>query len=239
LGEDVELVANQLKSLQREWKTSGKLLPQEEFKMFREFRKYCDLFFDRKKNEAEALQKQIIDNLHKKEELLMNFSKEVDQQLKEKGEALIEEWKSQWSQIGDVSDKMKEKVEKSFSSMISKAYKELGISNSDLAEKEFTNKLDMISAKADAEGAFAQERATIQRQIKEAETAVLLLEDKLSFFTYSKGDNPLKNDLLSKIEAAQKVVSDLREKRKKLDMTIKELKHQKQAAAEAESTTQE
>ncbi|MEZ4722490.1 MAG: DUF349 domain-containing protein [Flavobacteriales bacterium] len=232
-GDDHERIANQLKGLQRQWKEVGKLLPQEEYRMFKEFRGYCDAFFERKKNQAKALEEAFKKNLKAKEELIVKFSNELDKELEKQGEALIETWKEQWGEIGDVPQKLNRKVEDAFSNVISRAYKGLGISKAEVAEKEFQSKIDILTTRDNAADGLADERHNIQRKIKEAESAVIQLEDKLGFFTYSDDTNPLKKDLLNRIALAKKEVDGLKEKRKQIDLTIKGLR------AKEEPVTQE
>ena len=126
-GDDRVAIANQLKGLQREWKTAGRVLPQEEYKLFKEFRKYCDDFFNRKKKEEEAFIKEAKENLKAKEALLTKFSESVKAGIKEKGEAIISEWRTEWSTIGNVEYKAKGKVENVFEDVIGKAYESLGL----------------------------------------------------------------------------------------------------------------
>lgn len=238
-GEDAQAIAHQLKGLQREWKQSGKLLPQEEFRMFKEFRKYCDEFFNRKKNEAKRVEAAVKENLKKKEELLVDFTKELEADIKEKGEQVIEEWKSRWSEVGDVSERMSDKVEKTFGNIISRAYKGLGISKDEIEEKEFQSRIDIISNKDNPEDALHGERHFIQRKIKEAQSEVLQLENKMGFFTYSDDSNPLKRDLMKRIEEAQVEVDRWKEKRKQVDLTIKGMRQRseaEEAAGDAEGT---
>lgn len=230
-GEDLETIANQLKGLQREWKQAGKLLPQEEYKLFREFRKYCDDFFERKKQSGEKLAAALTENLQKKEELLANFAQELESGIKEKGEDLISEWKSKWTSVGEVPSKISGKVEKAFSSLLSRAYKSLGVSSAELEEKEFSNKIELITNREDAEDMLQNEIQFVKRKIKEAEGTVLQLENKLDFFTYSDDSNPLKRDLLRRIEDAKGEVAQWKEKKKRIDLTAKELRNREMSVS--------
>lgn len=237
--ENVGEVANQLKHLQRQWKEAGRLLPQEEYRLFKEFRGYCDAFFNRKKEEAKQQEQNLKDNLHKKEELLVFFAKSLEGDIKSKGESLIEEWKQKWNVVGAVPEKFSSKVNSAFNAAVSKAYGELGISKADIAEKEFKNKLDNLSAKEDPESGLTDERRNLQKKIKESEVAVLMLEDKLGFFKYSDDANPLKKDLLDRIEEAQKEVGKWRAKRKQIDLMIKDVKRKNVSVEEAVEENEE
>jgi len=223
-GEDRGAIANQLKGLQREWKTAGKLLPHEEYKLFKEFRKYCDEFFNRKKKEEEAFVKDAKENLKAKEQLLNKFGEALKVGIKEKGESAISEWRSEWSAIGNVEQKVKAKIDKTFEELIGKAYESLGISKQDLAKKRFESKLEMLASDDNAEEALVSERNRIGQKIREAQTNLAQEEGKLDFFKFSNDSNPLKAEVLKRMEAVNKEIAELKSRKKQLDLTIKGMK---------------
>jgi len=239
---DATQVANQLKAMQRQWKDIGKLLPQDEYRLFKEFRSYCDAFFNRKKEEAKAFEKELKSNLHRKEELIMNFSKSLGSDLKEKGDVLIAEWKKEWAEVGEVPVKFASKLDSAFNQLVAKAYDELGISKADIVEKEFNNKVEILSNADNAEPALMRERTSLQNKIKEAESGVRQLEDKLDFFKYSDDTNPLKKELLDRISGAQTKVKAWRDKRKQIDLMLKDVRRkssEEDEVTEAEEQSQE
>ena len=230
-GGDSEKVANQLKALQREWKDLGKILPQDEYKLFKEFRKYCDAFFNRKKEEAKAFEKELKENLDAKEVMLIEFSKSFEKELKEKGDILIAEWKKEWAQVGEVPSKFNAKIESSLTQLVSKAFAELGISKADIIEKEFNNKVEILLNSDNAEPALDRERRSLRVNISEAESSVRQLEDKLDFFKFSNNSNPLKKELLDRIEDAKSKVDAWKKKRKQIDLMLKDIRRKEQELA--------
>ncbi len=235
-GEDRDKIANELKGLQRQWKRAGKLLPQEEYKLFREFRKYCDDFFNRKKKQEEEASKQLEENLKKKEAYLKEIASKTEEEVKAAGEALIEGWKKEWVTLGEVAQKMARQKEKEFEDTVAKAYGFLGISKKQLAQKQFENKLEMLSSGDNAEDGLMRERDSIRMRIKEAELEKLQLENKLDFFRFSDDSNPLKKDLLDKIAAKEADVDALRQKKKKIELAAKAIRQEAQKEAEQQDS---
>lgn len=230
-GEDLDKVAHVLKGLQREWKQSGKLLPQEEYKLFKEFRKYCDDFFNRKKTETEAAAKAFEEQIKQKESLIEDFAKELEEGIKEKGEAAIEAWKNKWSEISDNGDRVAKNVESKFNDLISKGYQSLGISKEQLEEKNFEAKLDVLSNKGNATESLRREKQYLIAKIKDCQLNVVQLEGRLDFFKFSDDKNPLKRDAMKKVEEAQKEVAKLKDKKKRVDLAMKEIAKAEQAEA--------
>ncbi|MDC1222205.1 hypothetical protein N8Z47_06010, partial [Salibacteraceae bacterium] len=148
-------------------------------------------------------------------------------------------WKKQWAQIGDVPTKFSSKIESSFNQLVSKAYSELGISKADIIEKEFNNKVQILSNTDNAEPALDRERRSLQNQISESESAVRQLEDKLAFFKFSDDTNPLKKDLLDRIEDAKSNVLAWRKKRKQIDLMLKDIRRKQEAESAAEDSNNE
>jgi hypothetical protein len=220
-SDDTRAVANELKNLQRKWKETGKLLPHEEFKLFKEFRKYCDAFFNQKKKADEASQKANKEALQKREAYLAKIDQEIQNGLAEKGEQMIENWRRDWSALGEVHAKMRAKVDKAFEQTVLKAYKSLGISQSEVEEKRFASKLELLTESGQGEEALKRERSAINQHIRDKQTALAQEESKLDFFKYSDEKNPLKKELLSRIQAVQDEIDALREKKKKIDLAIK------------------
>ncbi|GAB4376346.1 MAG: DUF349 domain-containing protein [Salibacteraceae bacterium] len=232
--ENLDEAANKLKALQRQWKEAGKLLPQEEYKLFKEFRSYCDQFFKRRKKEAEEAAKQAKENLIKKQEMLVEFKKQLEESIKEKGEALIEEWRQRWNSLSDAADRLSDKADRSFEKLVTEAYKKLGVSEDELREKKFEARLGILTGKDNATEALEHERGFVQKKIEEAKSQLLQLENKLDFFTFSDESNPLKRDLLQRIESAKAELEEWKNKRKQLDLAIRNVGRESEKAETSE-----
>jgi hypothetical protein len=232
-GDDHKQIADTLKGMQREWKQSGKLLPHEEYKLFKEFRKYCDAFFNRKKQAADEAIKEAKENLAKKEGMLEQFEKTLEKGIKAEGEAAIAEWQSAWGKIGGVPSKLRGKIEKQFEDLIAKAYESLGVSKEDLVQKQFDAKLDRLSNAQHADDALLREKRAVIDKIKAAQTSLAQEESKMDFFKYSDDSNPLKKELMNRIEAVKEDIEGLRQQKKQIDLTIKQRREEeKQSNAE-------
>ena len=119
-GDDVQAIANELKGMQRKWKEIGKLLPHEEYKLFKQFRKYCVAFFDRKKKAADAEKKAQAVNQKSKETLIQKVNDALEKGLKDKEDELINAWRSEWAAIGWVHPKAEQRLQKQFDDLMAK-----------------------------------------------------------------------------------------------------------------------
>jgi len=225
-GEDYQAISNELKGLQRQWKQSGKLLPHEEYKMFKEFRKYCDAFFNRKKKQSEQAIKAAKEALQAKEAFLIEVSKKIEIGIEKEGEAAINQWREEWNAWGDVPFKMRQKVDKAFETAVTKAYKSLGISMEEVEEKRFESKIEALSESDRGDDGLKRERANINQQIRDKQTDLAQEESKLDFFKFSDDSNPLKKELLQRIDGVKEEIESLKEKKKKIDLTLKGMKQE-------------
>ncbi len=113
---DWEKTALEIKSIQDEWKTVGAVSQKESNLVWKQFRKTCDHFFDRRKQHYDLLKDERENNLKKKIEFC------------EKAEALAQstDWKAtaeelkrlqvQWKQVGPVPRKKSDAIWKRFRS---------------------------------------------------------------------------------------------------------------------------
>lgn len=232
-SDDHARAANTLKKLQHDWKQTGKLMPREEYKLFQEFRKYCDAFFTRQKTRAEEFKKSLKENTEKKKATLEEIKGTIESVEKEKVGELVKEWTAAWTDTGEVFDKEKGALEKEFHQLIDKAYAKAGISKDQIAKKKFEDKLEAIKAGGSAENDLKRELSFVQKKIGEAKAEVLQLENKMGFFTYSDDSNPLKRDLMKRIEKSKQEVDSWKEKKKEIDLSLKSLRQKSESEAPA------
>lgn len=238
-GEDHKQIADTLKGMQREWKQTGKLLPHEEYKLFKEFRKYCDAFFNRKKEAADAAIKEAKQHLEQKESLLKQFEETLEKGIKEQGEAAIAEWQEAWGKIGAVPNKLRGKIEKQFEDLVANAYRSIGVSKEDLVQKQFDAKLDRLSNANHADDALLREKRAVIDKIKAAQTNLAQEESKMDFFKYSDDSNPLKKELMNRIDGVKEEIEALRQQKKQIDLTIKQMKEEEKASESEEQASEE
>ena len=95
----------------------------------------------------------------------------------------------------------------------------------------------MLATDDNAEEALVSERNRIGQKIREVQPNLAQEEGKLDFFKFSNDSNPLKAEVLKRIEAVNKEIADLKSRKKQIDLTIKGMK--KEAEKSDDASTEE
>ncbi|MBP7368409.1 MAG: DUF349 domain-containing protein, partial [Paludibacteraceae bacterium] len=133
--------------LQKEWKAIGPVPRKYSDELWKRFISACDYFFDQKKKNTNSLHGEELENLEKKKNLIarINSLKKSDHPNETVAtlKALIEEW----STIGHVPFKEKDKVYKDFRAAVDKKYEELNIDWVSRRLETFKNNLKDMNTK--------------------------------------------------------------------------------------------
>jgi hypothetical protein len=112
--------------LQKQWKDIGPVSYKYANSLWNEFKKYCDVFFNRK---AEHFSKKGNDryilNLREKEALIAELENFEPDGNDARTIAILKEFREQWNEIGFVPIKEKEKIQQQFFTLLDSKYKQL------------------------------------------------------------------------------------------------------------------
>lgn len=115
-SEDWEDIANQIKTIQAEWKTIGPVPKDDSDAIWKRFRAACDTFFDRRKEHYEELNSERKENLVQKQELCEEVEGLVDSTEWAATTERIKALQSMWKKIGPVPRKKSDAIWKRFRS---------------------------------------------------------------------------------------------------------------------------
>ena len=187
--------------LQADWKKLPSTGQHEEPRLFHRFRKACNLFFDAKKKHFEDLDAAAVNEVKAKEEVLARFlTLELNSdpvQAKEQLAAFSQEWQSG----GILPAKDRKKLNDAFYQHMDEFYSKLNIHASELDTMKFHSKLERLEREDSTGNLLQKEFDHIKKLTDQIHLDVLKYENNLGFFKSSKGDNPLLNEIRSKIES--------------------------------------
>lgn len=113
---DIDGAITQVKHLQSQWQVTVPGTRKEERELWREFRRVCDMVFDRRKHQQEILKKELDAHLEKKlalceqlEALAKLESEEIKHSLSQ-----VKKLREEWEQIGTVPKKNGDAIERRF-----------------------------------------------------------------------------------------------------------------------------
>lgn len=105
--------ADVLKEMQQEWKELNRVGSQEA-QLWKDFRKVCDSFFDRRQDQYDIMEQNRINNLQDKELLLKQAQDLASRPVSEEVQREIKMLRQQWKEIGHVPKKHSDRIWKEF-----------------------------------------------------------------------------------------------------------------------------
>jgi len=220
---DWRKITDEIISLQKDWKQSGILKQSEERKMWVEFRGVCDIFFQKKKAFYASQIERQKENQKQKEDIIKLLEDFKPSGIAEDDHEKLRQLTYDFQQIGMVPIKSKNQISNSFTKATANVAKQLNIGAKELKSTLFKNKVDVIQNEDPAaKQKLLNEQKFIKRKIKELEDEKFQYENNLGFFKYTPDDNPLKKEVLDKIEAVGNQIKDWKEKSKTINLALRE-----------------
>ena len=194
--------ADKLIALQKDWKATGGPMNRKRVDaLWKRFNAACDYFFDQKKK-AGAPQKEAEEkNLLAKRALIEQIS-QLDEAL-DPNEALaqLKRYMADWSRIGFVPMRDKDKVQKAYKEALDKQFDRLKVDQNDRKMQSFRSSLGDMGAGEKGKSRLFNEREKLMRQFERMKNEVQTYENNMGFLSFSsKGGDGLLKNLERKIE---------------------------------------
>lgn len=202
-------------NLQKEWKKIGFAGPRHDNKLWRKFRGACDHFFTRKENHAKEQEKELVENLKVKEELLKKIEAHQPDKDQDKAVQELEALTKEFNATGAVPKAQHDKIFKAFRKAMDKHYNDLGLGDKQ-EEMMFNARLEQIKGAPNAEKLYDRERYNIKKEIKHLKDEIRQYENNLGFFGNSKGAEKLIKEVTDKIDRYKSKVATLESKLDKI-----------------------
>ncbi len=210
-SEDWDTVTEIFKKIQSDWKKIGHVPKKDSDKIWKRFKDACNHYFDRLHEKQGDVDKEMLDVLNKKKELLGKLKEKVSEEV----EVTLDEINahiSEWRQAGRLSSKMSH-IEAKFNKTLEAIYKKLNIGKDEVSFLKFKNIVDSYLDQNDTRR-LDNEQLFVRKKIDELTREIKQLENNVSFISNISDDNPLVKNVLDNIESYKK---DLGLWKKKMD----------------------
>ena len=206
--------------LQKEWKTIGHVPRKIGDKLWEEFNSTCNKFFDARKEAGADAHENEHKNLERKQNIvqqLKTFVEEKAEDVQEKVLSLMKEY----SNIGHVPYKEKDKIYAEYQEVVDLLKKELNISIARKRLDAFKNNLKKVVEQG--ENALESERNRLFRAYERITQELKTYENNLGFFNASsKKGNSLVDEMNRKIHKLKDEIELLKNKIKEIDKQLTE-----------------
>lgn len=213
--------AEKLMALQQEWKDVGGLGVRvaEVNKLWESFQSACNHFFENRKKEIKERDKQRVQNMEEKlqviEELKTAVKEEKDQDTLAKK---IEDIQKKWGKIGLVPNKHKDEINDKFYGTLREASAKTGKGK---GKNSGARTFDVPVEEMSQDDLFRESR-WLERTLERKTAELSQYETNLNFFSSSSGKkDPLIAPLLRKIENLRKDIEKLEERFKEIKAASK------------------
>jgi hypothetical protein len=211
--------AERLKQLQRDWVILGEDMGKEANKLYKRFRKACDVFFDRKKEHYESLRKEEEQNLARKEALCAEaetFLADIASKSKEEAELFVGKFKEDFESIGQVPIKARDKIQARFLKIYNELLAALVKDPAEIEKLTLQNRyLSLLNQNQGLQKLISEEQS-LRKKIRSIEDKIMQYENNILFISKSKSAEKMRAD----IEA---MIAENKEEMRRLELKLKVL----------------
>lgn len=204
-------------ALQKEWKKVGTVPHKQGELLWKEFLDTCNKFFEARNKQNAGSRSEEHANLDKKRNIIAQLKELVIAEISGNDfQKKLKNLAKQYSAIGHVPFKEKDKVYKEYHEAIDAAYKKLHATNAKRHFDNFKNNLKNVAKEGG--NALGNERGKLLRRYDQLRIEITTYENNLGFFnTASKKGNSLVEEMNRKIEKLKADLEMVKQKIKAID----------------------
>lgn len=204
-------------ALQKEWKKVGTVPHKQGELLWKEFLDTCNKFFEARNKQNAGSRSEEHANLDKKRNIIAQLKELVIAEISDNDfQKKLKNLAKQYSAIGHVPFKEKDKVYKEYHEAIDAAYKKLHATNAKRHFDNFKNNLKNVAKEGG--NALGNERGKLLRRYDQLRSEITTYENNLGFFnTASKKGNSLVEEMNRKIEKLKADLEMVKQKIKAID----------------------
>lgn len=196
-GEDFDVITPLMKKVQDDWKNIGHVPRKDSDKIWKQFKKACNHYFDRVHAQKNEANKEETVHYEAKEEMLKNLS-ELELTGDHKTDITTIKAKiTAWKEIGRVPYN-KRNIEQKFNKVLDGLFSKLDMGKKEKELIKFDNKLNTLVNRED-DRKLQNEHFFISKKIDETKDEIRQLENNLGFFHHVDENNPLVREVHNNI----------------------------------------
>lgn len=200
-------------NIQKEWKKIGPVARKHSDAIWKRFRTACDYFFDQKDEFFKEIDTVQDNNLKLKEKIIERIK---NFEIEDKEETVIieelQDIQKQWSEIGFVPIKDKDRVNQEFRNIINQKFNKLNLNEDEKNLQIYINKLETWKLSNQFEEKIGAERHKMSNRLKQLESEIVVWENNIGFFSKSKKSDALIHNFQKKIDNAKQSIELLAKK---------------------------
>lgn len=209
-------LTEEIKKLQEDWKKIGMAPEKVNDAVWKRFRSACDSFFEKKSERYASQQHEQIQNLEAKTALIEKLEALSNSEQENNLFNELRQIQSEWNGIGYVPAKNKDAITKKYNELLDKLYGKNKQLNKDSREDREKQNFEFLANSPNGSQKLQREEKVLMERIRGMKKDIETWDNNLGFFKGGNQKNPLAEQILAKIEIAQKHIAGLEEKVKML-----------------------
>lgn len=213
---DWTATANKLIQLQKDWKKVGPVAHKVSDAVWKRFNEACNAFFERKAEATSSQREEEATNLARKKDIIEKL-KALLENPTDNVRSEVRELMDEWSAVGHVPFKQKDKVYKAYRETVDKLFETLHLSAGRRRVENFKRNV------AEKEGSeLTRERSRLVSAYESKKSEIQTYENNLTFLSAkSKSGNTLVDEINRKVERLKNELDEIRQKIEAVNEQIK------------------
>ena len=205
-----EETSKEIQSIQKQWKTIGKVPIKKKDKIFKEFKESCDFFYDRMRLEDKDTIKMYEDNFSKKNEICDKILSLLENDVVDQDEFFKLQVK--FLEIGHVPkdkiDAVKVKFKKTIELVVEKSSKSMD--QDDFDKFKFIIELNSLAKNPYSKNKIVKKKSYIIKKINSIQSEIKNLKNNIYYLKESVAADNLKKEYMAKIDNSDKEIESLK-----------------------------
>jgi hypothetical protein len=217
-SDDWKKAGEQFADLQKQWKEIGSIGNNQTEILWKHFRATCNYFFERRQKHFASIDLKYEDNLQRKKAIIKKIEDFVPGRNVEDNLNALKNFQRQWTEIGYVPIKEKERTQTAYRTALDKQFSALHLGTSEKKIIRFQNHIeDLQHSSSKANRMVRSERDKLVQKLRQLETDITLWENNIGFFAKSKNADALMADVDKKIAATREEITTIEAQIKLID----------------------
>jgi hypothetical protein len=213
---------DKLIALQKKWKMIGPVSRKYSDTIWKRFISACDFFFEQKNTHFSSQKSEEGENLKKKKEIIATINA-IDETLPaNEAIAQLREYMAQFSGVGFVPFREKDKIYKEYRTAVDKQFDRLKIDESERRLRSFRSNMNEVAGSGEkSKSRLLGEREKLMRSYERLKSDIQTYENNIGFLSVSsKGGGGLLKEMQRKIESLKDELELIEKKIDVIDQSL-------------------
>ncbi len=214
-SDDIQAAMAEVVKLQNEWKTIGSVPRKQSDALWERFTTACNYFFDKRKEQSKERRKEENANMEAKKAIIKALSELPKDGDRREVIGRVKELQEEWSKIGFVPFKMKDKLYAEYREQCDALYGAYKASESRQRMANFSNRVNELKGDNQKMG---RERDRLVRALEGRRNDLQTIENNMGFFNVkSSAGSSLVKDMENRIVRLKEEIKEIEQKISLLD----------------------